>query len=239
MVEARIFAGFQLGLGHCGLEGHIPQARSVFLIRFAAGQIAQERFLGHALRVLADGVVGLRPVDGQAEGTPQRLELLLILGGELLAQFDEVLTGDRNLILGVDLLAIGAFERRHEIRIVLEGGVHTHAVIVLHTAFGWQAVVIPAHRVEHVVAVHALESRDHIGMRVREHVAHVQVAGNGGRRGVDGIHGLAVAGALELVDFAFVPDFAPLVFETVHADLVGQRREVRVDGSILAFSHKR
>ena len=239
VVEARIFAGFQLGLGHCGLEGHIPQAWSVFLIRFAAGQIAQERLLGHALRVLADGVVGLRPVDGQAEGTPQRLELLLILGGELLAQFDEVLTGDRDLILGVDLLAIGAFERRHEIRIVLEGGVHTHAVIVLHTAFGWQAVVVPAHRVEHVVAVHALESRDHIGMRVREHVAHVQVAGNGGRRGVDGIHGLAVAGALELVDFAFVPDFAPLVFETVHADLVGQRREVRVDGIILAFSHKR
>ena len=35
MVEAWIFAGFQLGLGHCGLEGHIPQARSVFLIRFA------------------------------------------------------------------------------------------------------------------------------------------------------------------------------------------------------------
>ena len=70
-------------------------------------------------------------------------------------------------------------------------------------------------------------------------MAHVQVAGNGGWRGVNGIDGLAVAGALELVDFVFVPDFAPLVFETVHADLVGQRREVRVDGIILAFSHKR
>ena len=166
VVEARVFAGFQFGLSHCGLEGHIPQARSVFLVRFAAGQIAQECLLGHALRVLADGVVGLRPVDGQAEGTPQRLELLLILSGELFAQFDEVLTGDRNLILGVDFLAIGAFERRHEIRIVLEGGVHAHAIIVLHTAFGRQSVVVPAHRVEHVVAVHALESRDHIGMRV-------------------------------------------------------------------------
>ena len=239
VVEARVFAGFQFGLSHCGLEGHVPQARSIFLVRFTAGQIAQECLLRHALRVFADGVVGLRPVNGQAEGTPQRLELLLILSGELFAQLDEVLTGDRNLILGVDLLAISTFERRHEIRVVLEGGVHAHAVIVLHTAFGRQAVVVPAHRIEHVVAVHALESRDHIGMRVREHVAHVQVAGNGGRRGVNGIDGLAVAGALELVDFVFVPDSAPLVFETVHAYLVGQRREVRVDGIILAFSHKR
>ena len=189
--------------------------------------------------MLADGVVGLRPVDGQAEGAPQRLELLLVLGGELFTQFDEVLTGDRHLVLGVDLLAIGAFERRHEIRIVLQGSVHAHAVIVLHTAFGRQAVVVPAHRVEHVVAVHALETRDHIGMRVGEHVAHMQVARNGGRRGIDGIDGLAVAGALELVDSALVPDATPLVFETVHADPVGQRREVRVDGVILAFSHSR
>ena len=189
--------------------------------------------------MLADGVVGLRPVDGQAEGAPQRLELLLVLGGELFTQFDEVLTGDRHLVLGVDLLAIGAFERRHEIRIVLQGSVHAHAVIVLHTAFGRQAVVVPAHRVEHVVAVHALETRDHIGMRVGEHVAHMQVARNGGRRGIDGINGLTVAGALELVDSALVPDATPLVFETVHADPVGQRREVRVDGVILAFSHSR
>ena len=85
VVEARIFARFQLGLGHCGLEGHVPQARSVLLVGLATGQIAQERLLGHALRMLTDGVVGLRPVDGQAEGAPQRLELLLILGGELLA----------------------------------------------------------------------------------------------------------------------------------------------------------
>ena len=83
VVEARIFARFQFGLGHCGLERHVPQTRSVLLIRFATGQVAQERLLGHALRMLADGVVGLRPVDGQAEGAPQRLELLLVLGGEL------------------------------------------------------------------------------------------------------------------------------------------------------------
>ena len=70
-------------------------------------------------------------------------------------------------------------------------------------------------------------------------MADVQMAGNGGRRGVDGIDGLTVAGVPELVDSALVPDAAPFVFETVHADLVGQRREVRIDGISLAFSHKR
>ena len=70
VVEARVLAGFQFGLGHCGLEGHVPQTRSIFLVRFAAGEIAQECLLSHALRVLADGVVGLRPVDGQTEGAP-------------------------------------------------------------------------------------------------------------------------------------------------------------------------
>ncbi len=239
VVEARVLAGFKLGLGHCGLEGHVPQARSVLLVGLAAGQIAQERLLGHALRVRADGVVGLGPVDRQAEGTPQRLELLLVLGGELFAQLDEVLAGDRHLVLGADLLAVGALERRLEIGIVLQRGVDAHAIVVLHAALGRQTVVVPAHRVEHVVAVHALESRDDVGVGVGEDVADMQMAGNGGRRGVDGIDGLAVAGALELVDSAFIPVLAPLVFETVHADPVGERREVRSDGVILAFSHSR
>ena len=70
MVEAGVFAAFQLGLGHGGLERHVPQAGRVLLIRLTAREVAQERLLRHALRVLADGVVGLRPVDRQAEGTP-------------------------------------------------------------------------------------------------------------------------------------------------------------------------
>ena len=70
VVEAGVFAAFQLGLGHGGLERHVPQAGRVLLIRLAAREVAQERLLRHALRVLADGVVGLRPVDRQAEGTP-------------------------------------------------------------------------------------------------------------------------------------------------------------------------
>ena len=237
VVEARVFAGLKLGLSHCGLEGHVPQAGGVLLVGLAAGKVAQEGLLSHAPRVLADGVVGLRPVDGQAQLAPHGLEQLLILGGELLAQFDEVLAGNRHLILGVDLLAIGALERRLEVRVVGEGHVHAHAVVVLHAALGGQAVVVPAHRVEHVIAAHALVACDHVGVRVGEHVTHVQRTGNGGRRGVDGVDGLTVAGVAEFVGAVFVPDGAPLVLKPVHADLVGQRGELRVDDGI-AFSHK-
>ena len=63
VIEAGIFAAFQLSLGDCGLEGHVPQARSVLLVGLATSEIAQERLLRHALRMLTDGVVGLRPVD--------------------------------------------------------------------------------------------------------------------------------------------------------------------------------
>ena len=63
VVEAGVFAAFQLGLGDRGLEGHVPQARRVLLVGFAASEITQERLLRHALRMLADRVVGLQPVD--------------------------------------------------------------------------------------------------------------------------------------------------------------------------------
>ncbi len=46
-------------------------------VDLAAREVAQERLLRHALRVLADGVVGLRPVDGQTQLAPQGLKQLL------------------------------------------------------------------------------------------------------------------------------------------------------------------
>ena len=237
VVEAGVFARLELGLGHGGLEGHVPQAGGVLLVGLAAGEVAQEGLLGHALRVLADGVVGLRPVDRQAQLAPQGLEQLLVLGGQALAQLDEVLARDRHLVLGVDLLAVGALERRLEIRVIRQRDVHAHAVVVLHAALGRQAVVVPAHRVEHVVAAHALVACDHVGVGVAEDVADVQGAGHGGRRGVDRVHGLAVAGVPELVDAGFVPLGAPLVFEAVHAHLVGQWGQICVDDG--AFAHTR
>ena len=232
VVEAGVFAAFQLGLRHGGLEGHIPQARRVLLVDLAARQIAQERLLRHAPRMLADRMVSLAPIHRHAQRAPQRLEELLVLPGELLAQFDEVLAADRHLVLGVDLLAVRALEGRLEIRIVLERRIHAHAVVVLHAPLGRQTVVVPAHRVEHVVAAHALVARDHVGMRVGEHMPHMQRAGDGRRRGVDGVDGLAVARIAETVHARLVPHRTPLVFQAFDAHLVGKRGQLRIDARI-------
>ena len=239
MVEARVFARFELGLGHGGLERDVPQARGILLVGLTAFQIAQECLLGHALRVLANGVIGLFPIDRQAQLTPEFLELLLILRSELLAQFNEILARDRHLVLGLDLLALGALERRHEIRVVLERSVDAHTVVVLHTALGGQAVVVPTHRVEHLIAVHALEPGDDVGVRVREHVTDVQVPRDGGWRGVDGIDGLALAWIVERVRAILIPDLAPLGFKAVHAHTVGECGEIGVDRIIFAICHRK
>ncbi len=59
----------------------------------AAGQ-AEEAALGDPLGPLGDGGVGGGPVHRQPEHPPQVLEDLLVLGGELVAERDEVGTGD-------------------------------------------------------------------------------------------------------------------------------------------------
>ena len=49
------------------------------------------------------------------------------------------------------------------------------AEVILHPAFGRQAVVVPAHRVEDRLAPHPLEAGDEVGVGVGERAAHVQV----------------------------------------------------------------
>ena len=56
--------------------------------KFAALEVAEERELARADRVVGDRAVGLRPVDREAERAPQVLELLLVDLRELLAQLD-------------------------------------------------------------------------------------------------------------------------------------------------------
>ena len=67
-------------------------------------------------------------------------------------------------------LRIG-FGRRSEVRVVRQGRVAAHAVVVLHPALGRQAVVVPADRVEDVLAAHPLVAGDQVGVGVGEHCA--------------------------------------------------------------------
>ena len=51
----RVVARLELGLGHRGLEGHVPQAGRFGLVGLAARQVAQECLLRDSSGVTVDG----------------------------------------------------------------------------------------------------------------------------------------------------------------------------------------
>ncbi len=215
VVVAGVVARLELGLGHRGLEGDVPERRRILQVGLAASQVAQERALADGPGPLADGGVRRVPVDGEPEGAPQRLEDLLVLLDEPLAQGDEVRPADRDLPLGVGLLG------RRELRVVGKRRVAPDAVVVLHAPLGRQPVVVPAHRVEHGLAGHPLVAGDQVGVRVGEDVPDVQAAADGGRRCVDRVDVVARLGPVERVGRIRPPALRPLALEAL------ERRPVR------------
>ncbi len=179
VVVAGVLLRLQLGLGDRGLEGDVPERGGLLQVGLVAGQVAQERALRGDPAVLADGAVQVVPVDGQPDLAEERLERHLVLGGEALAELDEVLPPDRHLPLGVGLL------RRGEVGVVGDRRVAADAEEVLHPALGGQAVVVPADRVEDRLAPHPLVAGDQVLLRVGADAPEVQRAGGGRRRRVD------------------------------------------------------
>src|SRR5689334_2937936 len=121
--------------------------------------------------MLADRRILLRPVDRKAETLPQRLERLLVLGGQTNAEVDEryaLELAGRQLACRV----IGRFELRN-----VEGfgaRLTPHMEVVLDAALGGQAVVIPSHRIKDVAPGHSLVARDDVGLGVAEDVTDVK-----------------------------------------------------------------
>src|SRR5690606_24901341 len=103
------------------------------------------------------------------------------------------------------------------------GGVDDRAGEELDAALDVEAVVVPAHRVEDLLAPHALVPGDEVRVRVAEDVAGVQVAAHRGRRGVDREHLVSALGAVEAVRAVGFPASPPLGLETVDRRLVGER----------------
>ena len=198
-------------------------SQTAFLRNYARG----EAYLAEA-PTLWD--VTFQTAVAQAELAPQGLEELLVLHDQLLAQRDEVGPVHRDLALGIGLL------RRAEVGVVGERGVAAHPEVVLHATLGRQAVVVPAHRVEHGLAAHPLEARDDISVGVGEDVSDVERAAHGRRRRVDREDVGARAGPIEAVDPFRVPARHPLLLEPFERRLVGNR-----DGMIEveASRHKR
>ena len=162
--------------------------------------------------------------------TPQCLELSLVLNSQALAQLDEVTSRDRHLVGSLDGLALATGVRGDEVGVVGQGRVAAHAEVVLHAALGGQAVVIPAHGVEDGHAAHALVTSDGVSVGVGEDVAHVQGAGDRGRRGVDGVDLMTLGGAVEGVGAVLLPALAPGGLQTVGADLAGDSGAVELGG---------
>jgi hypothetical protein len=215
VVVAVVLLRLQLGLRDRGLERDVPEGRRLLEVGLAPGEVAQESALTGQLRLGTDGRVVLVPVDREAEGAPQRLEDLLVLLDQLLAELDEVGPADRHLALGVGLLGRG------EVVLVGERRVAADAEVVLHPPLGRQPVVVPAHGVEHGLAAHPLEPRDQVGVGVGEDVPDVQRPAHGGRRGVDRVDVLARLGAVEGVGLVAPPALDPLLLEALEGRLVG------------------
>ena len=214
MHRTRTLAVLQLGLGDRGAKVNVPQRGGLQLVGLTAGEQTQEGALRDPLRELPDRRVGQRPVDRQAEPPPQLLEGALVGLGESQAQLDEVGPRDRDRLSR----RLGG---RHEVGVIPNRRIAAHAVVVLDATLGRQAVVVPAHRVEHDLSPHALVAGDQIGVRIGENVPDVQRAADCRRGRVDREDALARRGAVEAVDAVALPDRAPLLLQPVEAGTLG------------------
>ena len=153
-----------------GLEVDVPQRRRLVAVGVAGSQQPQEGALGGPLgEPRRSSCTGLHQSTRQPDPAAQRLEGLLVLGRELVAQLDEVRPGDRRRVLR-------RLGRGGEVGVVGDRRVAADPEVVLDPALGRQAVVVPPDRVEDDLAAHALEAGDEVGLGEREDVPDVQRA---------------------------------------------------------------
>ena len=136
----------ELGLGHRGAEGHVPERRPLRLVGLAPGQVAQERALRDGLDPVIDGAVTGVPVHGQAQLAPDLRVGTLVLPGELPAQLDEVAPGDGLLAGRRGRPAVLRRTGEHQPWVVGQRRIAAHPVVDLHAPLRRQAVVVPPDR---------------------------------------------------------------------------------------------
>ena len=179
-------------------------------------RLLQERPLRHRLRLGPDRRVRHRPVDRQPEPPPQRPRT------PSRPRPSAARTARRSCAGRSRSARLRRPCRRLPVRVVRQRRVAPDAVDVLHPALGRQAVVVPAHRVEDGLAAHPLEPGDHVGVRVREDVPHVQLARYGRRRRVDRVYVRALLRAVERIRALLLPAARPLLLETVQGRPFGE-----------------
>jgi hypothetical protein len=205
-----------LGLRDRGLEVDIPHRRGVGRVREPAREQPQEPSLRGPARHLADRGVRARPIDREPQQPEQRFEGLLVLGGQALAELDEVRTAHRHRSLARPVERVDV-----ERRVARQRRIASHAEVVLHPALRRETVVVPPHRIEDLVAAHPVEPSHQVGVGVALHRPEVQRAARRGRRGVDRVDLVAGLRAVEPVRAVGLPPLAPGGLQAIERGLVG------------------
>ena len=121
-----------------------------------------------------------------------------------------------------------------EVRVLGQRRVTAHAEVVLHAALGRQPVVVPAHRIEHLVAPHPAETRHEVGVGVALDGAEVQRPARRRRRRVDGVDLLAALRAIEAIGARGLPPLAPLGLQAIERRFVGNVHAVSLRNACAA-----
>ncbi len=90
VICARAFAIFKFGLCDCSSKVNIPQRGCLLCICLAKRQVANERCLTCASRVIANGGVQQRPIDRKPKPAKQIFKDFFVLMRELDTQLNEV-----------------------------------------------------------------------------------------------------------------------------------------------------
>ena len=123
-----------------------------------------------------------------------------IFGGQGFAGFNKVFARDfLTLFFGV------FYMNRFKCRVIGNFRVAGDVIVVLNAAFGREAVVIPAYRVEYRFSLHALVSGDDVGLGVAEDVSDMQRTGNGRRRCINHKAVVPALGRIVFVNFVGAP----------------------------------
>ena len=162
VVGAGHLAVLELGLGDRGAEVDVPQHRRLGLVGLAPRQVAQERPLGDPPRRARRWSCRSAPSRPTARGVRHRSSKACSSSAvRPFAQLDEVAARD-----AAAACLPAARRAGSNVGVVGERRVALDAVVVLDPALGGQAVVVPAHRVEDLLAPHALVAGDGVGVGV-------------------------------------------------------------------------
>ncbi len=197
VVRARRRPVLHLRLSDRGLEVDVPHGGGLAGICLAPGQVSQEAPLRHPPGAVFDGRVGELPGHREPDAPEHLFEGPLVLGGQLVAELDEVATRQRasGVGFGFDLGA----------GLVRQARVASHAIVVLDPALGGQSVVVPTDREEHLHAKHAPEAGDGVELDVPEDRAEVQRSAHRGRGRVDRVDLRALLRPVEAVGLGGLP----------------------------------